>query len=205
MSDPRRILKRASEQRVSVDFLPKGGTRTTGTIISVEHGSIVASLEDRNVFSGVEIKCWFKVDGKEYSFEASVIRTGVPVPNRSQNGVMFGYIDQWRQGAQDTSLQIEVLLPNGPALRIDKKPSRLVELSLKELTFVVPSNFPLVFAHQGAVNLRMRSDQRTVLLKARVKDLIQKEGVVFYVFSFEAVDDSDRLREFVAMGLNSTH
>jgi hypothetical protein len=129
-----------------------------------------------------------------------VLRAGVPVPDRSQDGLLLGYIDRWTEGGgAATGLEgclVEVLPPNGPPVSLLQAPARVVDVGLRELAFTVPASFTLVFVTQGRVRVRLGSpDRPPVEVEARVHTLAPGEGSILYGLRFEAVDDPDALRQ----------
>ncbi|MCB9777727.1 MAG: hypothetical protein H6742_04115 [Alphaproteobacteria bacterium] len=204
--DPRRVLREAAERRVPCELLPRGGEAVRGAIVRVEQAGVVvvvpAGADGRRLSGGEDVRVWLAVDGRACSFEASVIRAGVPVPDRSQDGVLLGFIDRWQEGGDGpvalSDCTVELLPPNGPAVSLLAPPARVVDVTLRELAFTVPASFPLVFVREGTVRVRLGLPGRApVSLSARVRTLSPGEGYLLYGLHFESVDDPDALRDVV--------
>ncbi len=200
--DPRRVLRQAAERRLPCEVLPRGGAALAGSVVRVEQAGVVLLVPGRRFSGGEDLRVWLTVDGRACSFEASVVRAGVPVPDRSQDGVLLGYLDRWTEGSATASgvgdCVVEVLPPNGPAVSLLADPVRLVDLTARELSFSVPASFPLVFVRQGTVRLRLGLPGRApVELLARVQTLAPGHGAILYGLGYLQVDDADGLREVV--------
>lgn len=198
--DPRRVLREAADRRVACELLPRGGSATRGTIVRVEPGGVVITAPGRRFSGGEDLRVWLAVEGRPYSFEASVLRAGVPVPDRSQDGLLLGYIDRWTEGSDQSDgladCVVEILPPNGPAVSLLQPPARVVDVSLRELAFTLPASFTLVFVTKGTVRVRLGTPGRPpVELSARVHTLAPGEGSILYGLTFQDVDDPDALRE----------
>lgn len=200
VSDPRRVLREAADRRVPCELLPRGGTATRGTVVRVEPAGVVITVPGRRFAGGEDLRVWLAVDGRPYSFEACVLRAGVPVPDRSQDGLMLGFIDGWTEGTDPNAglagCLVQVLPPNGPPISLLDPPARVVDVSLRELAFTVPASFTLVFVTQGTVRVRLGTPGRPpVELAARVHTLAPGEGSILYGLAFEGVDDPEALRD----------
>lgn len=200
--DPRRVLRDAAERRVPCQVLPRDGVAVSGSLVRVEAAGVVVLLPGRRFQGGEDVRVWLALDGRACSFEASVIRAAVPVPDRSQDGVLLGFIDRWTEGpvtpAALEECTIALLPPNGPAVSLLAPPVALVDVSLRELAFTVPASFHLVFVRDGTVRVRLGLPGRPpVELSARVQTLAPGEGALLYGLRFQEVDDPDALREIV--------
>jgi hypothetical protein len=196
--DPRRILETAAEGRVACEVLPRGGAWTGGQFVRVERGGVVMRLA-ASVSSGTDVRIWMTVAGQPWTFEASVLRAGVSVPDRSQNGVLLGFIDAFRPAdAQSGELILEVLPHNGGPVSLVSGAARVVDLTPTEWTISTPRDFGLVFVAQGAVRLRIGLPDRAPMeLAARVEALRPGDGHLLYAFRIATVEDSERYRALV--------
>ena len=197
---PRRVLREASERRISCELLPRGGEAVRGTIQGVEQAGVVILVPGRRFLGGEDLKVWLSIDGRSIRFEASVIRAGVPVSDRSQDGILLGFIDRWNEGeARSEGLEdcrVEVLPPNGPPVSLLQAPARVIDVSIRELAFTLPSSFTLVVVQMGTVRVRLGVPGRAwVELAARVHTRSPGEGAILYGLVFQDVDDPDLLRE----------
>jgi hypothetical protein len=197
--DPRRLLESAAEARCTVEVLPRGGSWRRGEIVRVERGGVVLRLPG-GLNAGVDLRCWLTIDGQPYTFEASVLRAGVPVPDRSQDGVLIGFLDGWSKAdPRPNTVVLEVLPHNGGPVSLTSGAARIVDLTPSEWTVATPLDFPLVFVEQGAVRLRLGLPDRAPMdLSARVGALRQGEQHLLYSLRIEAVEDADRYRDMIA-------
>lgn len=197
LPDPRRVLREAAERRQSCDVLLRGGPGLRGTIQRVEAGGLVLTVPDRRFTEGEDLRLRLSFGGRAYSFEACVLRIGVPVPDRSQDGLLLGYIDRWVEESPLTVpdvARVEILPPNGPPVSLLAEPARLLDLSPREISFAFPSSYPLVFPTQGSVRLRLGIDGGPgVELAARVRSLSPGEGSLLYCLELCEVDDAEAL------------
>lgn len=200
-SDPRRILQEAATRRVGCEILSRGGECVHGTLVRVERGGIVLTTPDRRFVGGEDVRIWMSMDGQPYTFEASVIRTGVPIPDRTHDGLLIGFIDQWAEGVAGGASEerlVEVLPPNGPPISLLAPPAQLVEVTLSGLSFVVPLAFKLVFVESGAQRVRLGiKDVPIQEVTARVRALAQGEDYLLYHLTIEDVPDQDVYRVII--------
>jgi hypothetical protein len=156
-------------------------------------------------FSGGEdVRVWFSMDGQPYTFEASVIRVGVPVPDRTQDGLLVGFIDRWIEGdvtASTSGKVVEILPPSGPSISLLSPPMRLVEITVSGLSFVVPLDFKLIFVESGALRVRLGTPSTvTEEISARVRSLAQGEDYILDHLQLDEVADAD-LHRIIIDGL----
>ena len=83
--DPRRILEDAAQHRQACEIQVRGEGWIRGQVIRVERAGLVVTASDRRFVGGEDLRIWMAVETKQYTFQASVIRAGVPVPERSQD------------------------------------------------------------------------------------------------------------------------
>ena len=200
-SDPRRILQEAAALRVGCELLSRDGECVRGTLVRVERGGIVLTTPSRRFVGGEDVRVWLSMDGQPYTFEASIIRTGVPVPDRTQDGLLIGFIDRWTEGVAGDAAEgqlVEVIPPNGPPISLLKAPAQLVEVKLSGLSFVVPLSFKLVFVESGSQRVRMGIPGVPVLeVLAKVRALAQGDDYLLYHLSIENVPDQDLYRVII--------
>lgn len=199
MDDPRRILERAAEQRTRCEVLPRQGPWRAGQVVRVEKGGVVLLLGGGTLAGGADVRVWLSVDGQPYTFEASILRTGIPVPDRSQDGVLLGFIDSWRRADRTHGpLVLEVLPPNGGPISLIDGSVRLVDLAPAEWTVTAPASYTLVFVEQGRVRLRMGLPERAPMeVGARVSRVTHGDGHLLYGLRIEEVEDPERYRDIL--------
>ncbi len=202
MEDPRRILEQAAERRVACEILPRSGGWSRGQVVRVEPGGVVVHAPALRLSGGEDVRCWFSLEGTPRSFEASVIRTGVAVPDRSQFGVLLGFIDGWAIGGQpsasDHGLDLRILPPNGPGISLIHGPGRLVELSVDGLSFTLPSDHILVFVEGAGTRLSFGTPGEPVQdVEARVRSVLAGETHMLYHVEVTGLEDPEAYRRVV--------
>ena len=128
--DPRRILEEAAQHRQACEIQVRGEGWIRGVVVRVERGGLVLTTADRRFIGGEDLRVWLSFESKYYTFQASVIRAGVPVPERSQDGLLLGFIDNWaeadsRSGGSAPEHKVELVPANGPAISLLQDPVRL--------------------------------------------------------------------------------
>ena len=205
--DPRRILEDASQLRVPCELLLRTGGVVKATVMRVEKSGVVLTTPERRFVGGEDLRVLLWVGDRGYTFEASVIRAGVPVPDRSQDGVLLGFIDGWmdvtdvesKPDSDDASQGVlELVPPNGPPISILKAPIRLMQLTVEGMAFSVPTSFKLVFVESGSMMARLGGDQdSTVDAQLRVRTFAPADGFVLYEMRFEGVTEPEAHRDAV--------
>jgi len=203
--DPRRILEEAAQHRQACEIQVRGEGWIRGQVVRVERGGLVVTAADRRFVGGEDTRVWLAVESKYYTFQASVIRAGVPVPERSQDGLLLGFIDNWSESesrsatAQTSTTHVVELVPsNGPAISLLVPPVRLVDLAIDGLSFSVPDDFKLIFVESGSITVRLGAvGSEPIEVHARVGDLSAGEGYRLYGLYFEGVEDPDQHRELI--------
>ncbi len=204
MKDPRRLLQEAAELRIACEILQRSGQWSHGLILRVEKGGIVVLAPGTKLGGGEEVRCWFVLHGNTYTFEASTIRAGVPVPDRSQDGYLLGFLDNFKmgepRGQASTGPELLVMPPRGAGVSITGDPGRLVELTTDTLTFMLPADHTLVFVKGGAVRLHFHVPgvpQHEV--DARIVDMVPGESHLLYSVKIEAIDDAEAHRRILSV------
>ena len=194
-TDPRRTLEEAASRRLNCEILSRGGGCTQGVLVRIERGGVVMTVTTIQFSGGEDVRIWFSMDGQPYTFEASVIRVGVPVPDRTQDGLLVGFIDRWVEGDAGAGAEgriVEILPPSGPSISLLTAPMRVVELNVSGLSFVVPLDFKLIFVESGALRVRLGAPGTSVEeIGARVRALAQGEDYILYHLQLDEVSDPD--------------
>lgn len=201
-NDPRRVLEEAAERRLPCELMLRRGGWVRGTMLRVEKGGVVISAPGRRFVGGEDVRVWLALDDRPFTFEASVIRVGVPVPDRSQDGLLLGFIDRFAEGPAQAPAsvgrQVQLLPPAGPPISLLEPPAALVDLAIDGLAFTVPSSYKLVFVENGTVGLRLGAPGLApVEVHARVQTLAPGDGYLLYGLLFEDIGDADAHRRVV--------
>ena len=200
--DPRRILEEAAQHRQTCQIQVRGERWIKGQVVRVERGGLVIVSDERRFVGGEDLRVWLNFELKQYTFQASVIRSGVPVPERNQDGLLLGFIDNWTESASESSGKagyvVELVPANGPAISLLEAPVRLVELVIDGLSFTVPDDFKLIFVESGTATVRIAvPGSESLNIHARVGALSAGEGYRLYGLEFEKVEDPDAHRKVV--------
>ena len=191
--DPRNILDDAARRRLSCQVLPRGGEWAEGHFVRVDKAGVVVVVPGLGLSGGEDVRVWFSMEEKPRSFEAAVLRAGVPVPDRSQDGLMLGFIDGWRaEGPSEKTISdvvFQILAPNGKGIDLLGGVGRLVELTASEMAFTIPQEVALKFVEGGEVAVRYQNGGTEHRVVGTVRRLAPGEGHFLYALSFDAVED----------------
>jgi hypothetical protein len=170
--------------------------------VRVEPGGVVVHAPKLRLAGGEDVRCWFSLDATPCSFEASVIRTGVSVPDRSQFGVLLGFIDGWTTGTRpsgnDHGLELLIVPPNGPGISLIHGPGRLVELSVDGLSFTLPADHILVFVEGAGTRLRFcMPGEPEQDVDARVRSVLAGETHMLYHVEVLGIEDPETYRQVI--------
>ncbi len=199
-ADPRRALEEAAQERLDCELFVRGGGVVQGTFSRVERGGVVVTVRGGAVPAGSDVRVWYAAGGRACSFVASVLRTGVPVPDRSQNGLLLGFIDQWRDRpvTGERGRELALVPPSGPPISLLDPPVRLLQLGLDGLSFTVPADYTLVFVEQAGFELRLSAaGHEPARVHGIVRTLVREAGHMLYEVRFADADDPERLRRVV--------
>lgn len=189
------MLDEAARGRLSCQVMLRGSGWTRGWFVRVDKSGVVLTVPELSLRGGEDLRVWFSLDEVPFTFEASVLRAGVPVPDRSSHGVMLGFIGGWVADAAPPAdgtqgLGLTVLPHNGRGVELVGGPARLVDLRVDELAFTVPHDVALKFVQGGQVRLRFsRPGQAPYVASGRVQRLLRGEGHYLYGVRFEDVGD----------------
>lgn len=205
--DPRQVLDEAARRRLGCQVMRRGGPWVTARFVRVDKAGVI--LTAPGLHGGEDLKVWFSVDDVPYSFDASVLRAGVPVPDRSADGVMLGFIDHFKRAAGEApeaasppaGARITVLPPQGRGLELLGGEARLVELGVRGVSFSVPQGEPLKFVEGGRVRLRLAAPGlEAQVVEGRVAGVRPTEGHYLYgVEAIEATDESAYMKLVAAL------
>ena len=159
----------------------------------VDKAGVVLVVPGLGLAGGEDLRVWFSMDDSPRSFEASVLRAGVPVPDRSQDGLMLGFIDGWRSEEpvpnQEGSTVLEILPPNGRGLNLLAGESRLVEIAAGEMAFAVPQEVALKFVEGAGFQVHYKEGAISHRISGTIRKLAPGEGHFLYALKFDAVDN----------------
>jgi hypothetical protein len=192
--DPRTTLDNAAQQRLACQVMPVGGGWTDGVFVRVDKAGVVVVAPGIGLKGGEDVRVWFSLDETSCSFEASVLRAGVPVPDRSQDGLMLGFIDGWKEQREseievDRALELVIIPANGSGLDLVSGECKLVDISASELTFTVASGVALKFLEGGEVRVKLGVDGNVLMASGVVKKLAPSAGHFLYGLEFVDIQD----------------
>jgi len=199
--DPRRMLEDAAQRRLHCELLPRGGGMVAAQLVRVDRGGLVVTAPLRRFVGGEDLRVWVNLDGQAWTFEASVIRAGVPVPDRSQDGLMLGFIDRFQAlgtAASGDGRLLALVPPRGAEVSLLSPPAQLVHINVEGATFAMPSSFKLIFVESGTLGFRIGAPGiQPIHGRARVQALAPGDGHLLYELRFEQVDEPELLRQAV--------
>jgi hypothetical protein len=191
--DPRSILDDAARSRLACQILPRGGDWSAGHFVRVDKAGVVVVAPDLKLSGGEDVRVWFSMEDQPRSFEAAVLRAGVPVPDRSQDGLMLGFIDGWKsealQQTQTDDTHLKVLPVNGQGLNLIGGDARLVEITTSEMAFAVPQSVALKFVEGGSVWVHYKEGAAEHSVSGTIRKLAPVEGHFLYALRFDAVEN----------------
>ncbi len=192
--DPRTALDVAARERLAFQIRAGDGAWIAGHFVRVDKAGVVVVVDEPAFSGGEDVKIWFAGEDGTRSFEASILRVGVPVPDRSQNGLMLGFIDGWKEtGEAETKapeVRLVVVPPNGRGLDLVGGLAQIVELDVGGLSFTVPATEALKFIEEGTVRMRFeRPGHDPHWATGRVRSLSSGEGHYLYSVRFTEQDD----------------
>lgn len=192
--DPRELLDEAARRRSPCQVMLRGGGWTRGQLVRVDKVGVLLTAPELGLVGGEDVRVWFQLDEHPYTFDASVLRAGVPVPDRSPHGVILGYIAGFGKAVQPEQLdapQVTVLPPEGRGVDLVGGGARLVEASPEEITFAVPQDERLKFVEGGRVRLRFhRPGQVDHVVAGRVRRVVPADQHYLYAVRFDGTDDA---------------
>jgi hypothetical protein len=201
--DPRRLLDDAAQERVVCELLPRRGGVVRATLVRVERSGVVVTTAARAVTAGDDLRVWFPLRGDTFTFEASVVRVGVPAPDRSADGVLLGFIDGFQRSAPavhgaESGRSFSLLPPSGRAISLLDPPAAVVHIGAAGATFTLPADFKLVFVQSGRVQVEVGvPGVPPALARAEVRALSPGDGYLLYDLHFVEVEDPDAWRAAV--------
>lgn len=191
--DPRSILDDAARSRIACQILPRGGEWSAGHFVRVDKAGVVVVAPELNLSGGEDVRVWFSMEDEPRSFEAAVLRAGVPVPDRSQDGLMLGFIDGWKSEAiqkiKAGDTHLKVLPANGQGLNLIGGDARLVEITTSEMAFAVPQRVALKFVEGGSVWVHYKEGAAEHSVSGTIRKLAPVEGHFLYALHFDAVEN----------------
>jgi hypothetical protein len=128
------------------------------------------------------------------------VRTSVPVSDRSESGVMLGFIDRWEVATRGPGrLVVEVMPPTGGPVSLLGGALQLVDVEPQLWTVTTPADSPLIFVEGGSVRLRIAlPDAAPMELSARVRRLTHTSGHLLYALQVQDVEAPERYADMLA-------
>jgi hypothetical protein len=168
----------------------------------VDKAGVVLVAPDAQLSGGEDVRVWFSLEQAPRSFEAAVLRAGVPVPDRSQNGLMLGFIDGWKSEeaplGKDGGAHLKILPVNGQGLNLIGGEARLVEISTSEMAFVVPQSVALKFVEGGTVSVHYKEGAAEHAVSGTIQKIAPGEGHFLYSLRFDTVENEKGHLEAIA-------
>ena len=193
LDDTRKALEFAVGQRQPCHVGRPGGKWAEGTLYRLEAAGLVCSVPGHDLSGGEEVRLRFEVDECSHYFEASVLRTAVPVPDRGAHGVMLGFLSSipMADSAQYPNCVLEIRLP-GESISLLADPVKLIEVTSHQVAFEVPSSFPLVFVSDSVLHLCIAAPPvEPYELRGRVSGLVRGHRNLHYTIDLEQVERLD--------------
>lgn len=178
--------------------MKRGAAWVDARFVRVDKAGVILTAPGLELLGGEDLKVWFSLDEVPYSFDASVLRAGVPVPDRSPSGLMLGFIDHFRResgrpaaaASQEPGGQVTVLPPRGRGLDLVGGEARVVELSPRSLSFSIPQTETLKFVEGGRVRVRLQAPGAAPqVVEGRVTGIRPMEG--HYLYSLDLIEVTD--------------
>ncbi|MCP4808619.1 MAG: hypothetical protein GY913_08335 [Proteobacteria bacterium] len=195
---PKAILDEAARQRCGCQLRVRRGSWTPGAFVRVDNSGVILKAEGLTLHGGEDVHVWFQHEGRTCTFDASVLRTGVPIPDRSSNGLLLGFIDSFVDGTDERpetdggpELALEVLPPNGRGIDLFGPGCQIMVLGVDELTFSISRDQALKFVEGGRIRVRFRGVGEDLVATGRVQALSASDGHYLYGVHFEAVENPE--------------
>ena len=200
MDDARRILQLAAEHRTPISLRAGADNAVLGDMVRVEQAGLVIDGGEARFETGTDWCVWFTFESNSYRFDASVLETGVTLPNRAQGGVLLGFIDGWSsEQAQSQPVALRLFAPNGASFEVGEEDTHWVEAALDRIAFTLPASSPMAFVEGSAVRLEIAAlPQPAIGLDGKVLRRTVSEGHFLYELSIESVSDPDAWREKIS-------
>jgi hypothetical protein len=174
----------------------------SGSVVRVERGGVVVAVPSRQLSSGSDVRVWVPLDPHTWVFQATVLRTRLPVPGREEEGVLLGYIDRFERDDVEVSAnsgrRLDLIPSKGRGISLLRAPARLVHLGLEGMTFTLPATSKLVFVDNAEMQVVL-SDRAAgqCVATARVRSLSRVDGQLLYDLAWVDVDAPDRMRVLI--------
>jgi hypothetical protein len=206
VDDARRILDDAVRERRPCRVARLEGAWTPATLVGLEQAGLVVVVPNHGMRGGEEVRLWFEEQGRPLYFEASVLRTGVPVPDRSGHGLLLGFLAPVPvpvpvplpvPGAGPTAPAmagaplLEIRVASG-TVSLLAAPVQVVSLAPDRLEFQVPRSYTVVFPEQSVLRLRLGARPSDAYeARGRVNAALSGDGHVLYRVTIEEVERAD--------------
>lgn len=203
MDDARRILDDAVRERRPCRVARLEGAWTPATLVGLEQAGLVVVVPNHGMRGGEEVRLWFEEQGRPLYFEASVLRTGVPVPDRSAHGLLLGFLAPVPVPLPVPVPETKVAASAGGAPLLEVRvaagtvsllaaPVQVVSLAPDRLEFQVPRSYTVVFPEQSVLRLRLGARPSDAYeARGRVDAAVAGDGHVLYRVAIEEVERAD--------------
>lgn len=162
----------------------------------MEPNGVIVNVPGHGLRGGEEVRIWFEDQGGSRLYEATVLRTGVQVPDRGDTGLLLGFLSSVPAPvtAKPTGPipVVEVRFATGAPLSLLSPPIDLMRLEVGYLEIQVPRQFTVVFANEGSLRLRVGVDaERATEAKGRVRLAATSDAHLMYRIDIEQIEDGE--------------
>lgn len=200
MDQARRTLEAAVAERRACRLARPGGGWLPGILCRLEASGVVVNVPGSGLRGGEEVRIWLEGEGRPLHFEATVLRAGVPVPDRGPNGILVGFLSETSAPAPDPAPVVrpadppvlEVRVGTGAPVSLLAPPVVVVDVAADRVDFQVPRSFVVKFPENGLLRLRIgATTSDTTEATGRVGVVVAGEGHVLYRVVIEEVERQD--------------
>ena len=161
-----------------------------------ERGMVIITAEGRLPAVGTQLQLWLRAEGSVYVFRSSVLRIGVSVPERSQQGLALGFLSG-RKMTLPTHLQLSVLLPDGSELLLQQNNCSGVELKTDEVLLALEPDSRLLLSDRSRCRLEIKSTTEREQIHCRVLGVLRAGEIFLCQLRIEDISDPEVHRRMV--------
>ncbi len=194
MDDWRRRLEDAVRDRAAIQVGRAGRPLRDAVPVRGEAAALLCSVPGHDLHGGEEIVIVIVGGGEPCHLRGTVLRCGVPVPDRGSHGVLLGFLQPAAEppapDAAPPAVVLEALVSGGRRIALTAPPWRVVGLSAHQLQLQVPRDFSVVFPVHGALHLRIGASAAAVHgVRGRVETQSTTDTHLLYGVQLDEVED----------------